>query len=139
MKFEGPLADDSGGSPGIRRIHRVFSFPMAWSMRPRQTSRPNTSSVPNSGGAVLRPHTATRTGSNIWPALTPRSRGRGAQGRFQPVVRKLRRGERFARLFEHPQRHRRVAFLGDEFGGIVGRELCREEEIGHREHVVQQA
>src|ERR1019366_1113227 len=55
------------------RIHNSFSLAMAWSIRRRQVSWPRTSRVPNSGGAVLRPHTATRTGSNIWPALMPRS------------------------------------------------------------------
>ena len=42
-------------------------------MRARLVSLPSASRVPNSGGAVLRPHTATRMGWNIWPALMPSS------------------------------------------------------------------
>src|SRR3954452_19881357 len=53
------------------RNHRDFSFSIACSMRRSAAARPTASSVPNKGGAVLRPHTATRIGSNIWPALMP--------------------------------------------------------------------
>ena len=45
----------------------------------RQVSRPSTSSVSNSGGATLRPHTATRMGWNIWPALIFSLAAPGAQ------------------------------------------------------------
>jgi hypothetical protein len=68
--FEDDVADEI--SRAGCRIHNSFSLAMAWSIRRRQVSRPRTSRVPNRGGAVLRPHTATRTGSNIWPALMPR-------------------------------------------------------------------
>src|SRR5581483_10593567 len=69
----------------IGRIHRHYFFIadacgsrlatvwMARSMRCRVTSRPSTARVSNNGGAFLRPHTATRTGWNIWPALIPSS------------------------------------------------------------------
>src|SRR5207249_6776465 len=77
--FENDVADEIGRCgrcfdrrKRVRRSHLFyFSLEMAFSMRARQVSRPNTSSVPKSGGAVLRPHTATRIGSNIWPALMP--------------------------------------------------------------------
>jgi hypothetical protein len=40
----------------------VLSFSIAWRIRLRQTSRPSTIKVSKSGGAFLRPHTATRMG-----------------------------------------------------------------------------
>ena len=43
----------------------------AWRMRARQTSRPRTVMVSKSGGAFLRPQTATRMGWNMGPALRP--------------------------------------------------------------------
>src|SRR6266568_1010845 len=49
-----------------------YSLELAWAMRSRQTSRPSTSMVSKSGGAFLRPQTATRMGWNIGPAFTPR-------------------------------------------------------------------
>ena len=60
-------------------------------MRSRQVSRPSTSRVANSGGAFLRPHTATRMGWNIWPALMPRALA-AERSVFQRVVRELGRG-----------------------------------------------
>src|SRR5215471_16656292 len=63
------VADEVGVAAGRRG--RTHNFSIAWAMRERQTSRPSTSRVPNSGGAVLRPQTATRIGSNICPALMP--------------------------------------------------------------------
>src|SRR5262249_6234372 len=58
--------DFANGIRGLRRRgHIDLIFSTAWRMRTRHVSRPSTSSVPNSGGAVLRPQTATRIGSNI--------------------------------------------------------------------------
>src|SRR5207245_8640653 len=43
-----------------RDFARPHSFPIACSIRTNVFSRPSTSKVSNSGGAFLRPHTATR-------------------------------------------------------------------------------
>src|SRR5262249_29989733 len=66
---EDDIADEIRRAARRRGRRGAHNFSMAWEIRERQTSRPSTSSVPKSGGAVLRPHTATRMGSNIWPAL----------------------------------------------------------------------
>ena len=73
------LEDDVADEIGLRRNGgfvlacsiAIFSraIAIARSMRLRHVSRPSTSSVSNSGGASLRPHTATRIGWNIWPVL----------------------------------------------------------------------
>src|ERR1017187_4043313 len=42
---------------------------MAWAIRFKQVSEPRTSRVSKSGGAFLRPQTATRIGWNNWPVL----------------------------------------------------------------------
>src|SRR5206468_1061334 len=74
--FEDDVANKIRWTTGGHSSHTLLayrwrSFSMAWWIRLRQVSRPRTSSVPNSGGAVFRPQTATRMGSNICPALTP--------------------------------------------------------------------
>src|SRR5205807_8137115 len=43
---------------------------IARAMRFKDVSRPNTTSVSNSGGATLRPHTATRIGWNNCPVFS---------------------------------------------------------------------
>src|SRR5216117_1053496 len=52
---------------GIGVVHSIS--PKAKSRRVSTVSRPSASSVSNSGGAFLRPHTATRMGWNICPVL----------------------------------------------------------------------
>ncbi len=69
----------------------------------------------------MRPHTATRMGWNIWPALIFESVGAGAQRGFEAVVGELGVRENFAGLFENAAGHGRVAFLRDQLGGIVRR------------------
>ena len=116
------------------------SSSMAWSMRFRQVSRPSTSSVSNSGGAFLRPHTATRMGWNIWPALIFSSLGAGAQARRPgPSWVNSAVGQNFARACERRQRHGAIALLRNQLGRIVGRQFVDEEEIGDRGHVAQQS
>ena len=114
---------------GIRRgggvgRHSLFNFSMAWPMRLRQVSRPSTSRVPNSGGAFLRPQTATRMGWNIWPALMPRRCGGGAQGGLQAVVGELGVGEDFAGASEGAQARAASPFLRNQLGRVVGRQFA---------------
>src|SRR5262249_61493282 len=66
------------GRAARRRCWRsAHNFSIAWAMRERQTSRPSASRVPNSGGAVLRPQTATRIGSNNLAPLIAKRPGAG--------------------------------------------------------------
>ena len=52
-----------------------------------------------SGGAVLRPQTATRMGSNIWPGFDAEAFGGGAQSGFETVVREFGGRQSFRRAF----------------------------------------
>ena len=105
---------------------------------PASYSLPKTSSVSNSGGAFLRPQTATRMGWNICPGLNSQLLSSGAESLIQRIVFELDVGQHIARAREDLQRHRHVSLLRDEFGGIVGRQLIDEEEVGGGEHVAQQ-
>ena len=98
--------------------------------------------VSNSGGAFLRPQTATRIGWNIGPALIPIPR--------RPRAERLpatgdRRGHppaagqqlaRSARTLQAPAPHRLSA---ESARRIIWRKLVGEKEVGHRQHVAQQA
>ena len=86
-------------------------------MRSSDVSRPSTSSVPNSGGAFLRPHTATRMGSKHlagfdahWATAAARSAASNAS------CVNSGRGQNLARAFQHAQRHGGIALLGDQLG-----------------------
>ena len=112
MKLDGPV----GGS-GIGGVISILVCRRPAPMRARQVSRPSTSSVPKSGGAVLRPQTATRIGSNIWPALIPSYVGRAAQRRLQPIVGELGGRERPRAPARGPARAIAASpFLGDQLG-----------------------
>src|SRR5579863_71738 len=56
-----------------RKLEPQASFRIACPIRASVASFPSTSSVSKSGGAFLRPQTATRMGWNICPAFTPSS------------------------------------------------------------------
>ena len=45
----------------------------------------------------------------------------------------------FEGFFEHAQRQRGIAFLRNQFGGVIGREFVDEEEIGDGEHIAAAA
>ena len=47
--------------------------------------------------------------------------------------------QHFLRALQNFQCHGRVAFLRDQFGWIVGRQLIDEEKIGSGKHVAQQS
>ena len=81
-------------------------------MRARQVSRPRTSSVSNSGGAVLRPHTATRIGLEHLAGLDAQFDAGGAQSGFQSVVRELGGGQDLARLVQDRSAIAASPFLG---------------------------
>ena len=134
-----PVRRRLAGGVRLGSLIKSFSFLDApGSMRFRQVSRPSTSSVSNSGGAVLRPHTATRIGWNIWPALMPSSSAAARRAASRPSWVNSAAARTSRALLEHPPGHRGVALLGDQLGGVVGRQFVGEEEIGRGQHIAQQ-
>ena len=107
-------------------------------MRLRQVSRPSTSKVSNSGGASLRPHTATRMGWNIWPALIFNSAAPARKAASRAACVNSTWERIAAGAVESGPGHGGVAFLRDQPGGIVRRQLVEEKEIGDLRDLAQQ-
>ena len=83
-----PWAWKNNGVPRFRsQERRLTQLSLACSILSSVLCFPRTSSVSNSGGAFLRPQTATRIGWNICPGLIPnRVPSRGPQRLVQGIV-----------------------------------------------------
>ena len=86
--------------------------------------------VSKSGGAFLRPQTATRMGWNIGPAFSPRRSAAARRADFERCVIEGRGGQQLTGFGENPAGQRRIALLRNQLQAIIRRKLRGEKEVG---------
>ena len=88
---------------------------------------------------VLAPADGDPDGLEHGAGLEAERRGGLAQSFVQRIVVEGGRGQNLLRGLEaRRQRHRRIALLRDQLGGIVGRELIEKEEVRGADGIAQQ-
>ena len=94
--------------------------------------------VSKSGGAFLRPQTATRMGWNMGPALRPSEAAACAQCLIERVVIERRRGKHLPGLLKDAAGKRGIALLRDQFGRVIRGKLVDKEKIGGGDSIAKQ-
>ena len=98
--------------------------------------------VSKSGGAFLRPQTATRMGWNMGPAFRPSVAAACAQRLVQRIVVERGCGQNLLRSAARIAAGRIAGdrlFCGNQLGRIVGRKLVDEEKVGGGDGIAQAA
>ncbi len=94
--------------------------------------------VSKSGGAFLRPQTATRMGWNMGPALRPSEAAACAQCLVERIVIESGRGKDLPGVLEDAAGQGGIALLRNQLGRVVGRELGDKEKVGGGDGIAQQ-
>ena len=128
---EDDVADEVRGRAAGRAVLRIygspycFNFSMAWSMRAGEASRPKYFQGAKQRRRGLAAAYGDADGLEHLAGFDAQSARGGAQGRFEPIVGEFGGRQRFAASFEHAQRQGGIAFLGDQLGAVVRREVGR--------------